>query len=77
MRALVGYTGFIGSHLLQQSNFDFCFNVAIRTMVLNHQTQTLSMGIGSGVVMDSDPKEEYRECLLKTAFLSKLSGNSD
>jgi len=28
------------------------------------------MGAGSGIVIDSDPAEEYRECLLKASFLT-------
>jgi para-aminobenzoate synthetase/4-amino-4-deoxychorismate lyase len=29
------------------------------------------MGVGGGIVADSDPREEYRECLLKAAFLTR------
>ena len=39
------------------------FNVAIRTLDLNGGSGM--MGAGSGVVIDSDAREEYRECLLK------------
>jgi para-aminobenzoate synthetase/4-amino-4-deoxychorismate lyase len=28
------------------------------------------MGVGSGIVADSNPREEYRECLLKARFLT-------
>ena len=48
------------------------FNVPIRTVVVNGDTGT--MGIGSGVVWDSDPVAEYEECVLKGAF---LTGDSD
>jgi para-aminobenzoate synthetase / 4-amino-4-deoxychorismate lyase len=45
------------------------FNVAIRTLVIrNGRAQ---MGVGGGIVADSDPEDEYRECLLKASFLSK------
>jgi len=43
------------------------FNVPIRTIVLNkNQGQ---MGIGSGIIYDSDPTSEWDECLLKGNFL--------
>jgi hypothetical protein len=29
------------------------------------------MGVGGGIVADSDPQEEYRECLLKASFLTR------
>lgn len=45
------------------------FAVAIRTLVCDHTTRTLTYGVGSGVVWDSDPDEEYRECLLKARVL--------
>jgi para-aminobenzoate synthetase/4-amino-4-deoxychorismate lyase len=44
------------------------FSVAIRTAVLRDGRGT--MGIGSGVVWDSDPEDEYEECLLKGRFLT-------
>ncbi len=45
------------------------FNVAIRTLVL--KDGNARMGVGGGIVADSDPDEEYRECLLKASFLSR------
>lgn len=44
------------------------FNVAIRTVEL--QGEEGRMGIGSGIVWDSDPTLEYEECQLKGRFLS-------
>ena len=32
------------------------------------------MGVGSGIVIDSNPAEEWRECLLKAQFLTDPSG---
>jgi len=58
------YTGAIGFFSPQQS----VFNVAIRTLELNGALGI--MGAGSGVVIDSDPAQEFRECLLKAKFLS-------
>ncbi len=44
------------------------FNVAIRTAVLGGAEGR--MGVGSGVVWDSDPEAEYEECQLKGRFLT-------
>jgi para-aminobenzoate synthetase/4-amino-4-deoxychorismate lyase len=45
------------------------FNVAIRTLVMEGGRATL--GVGGGIVADSEPLEEYRECLLKASFLTR------
>ncbi len=58
------YTGAIGYFSPQQT----IFNVAIRTLELEDGRG--AMGAGSGIVIDSDPAEEYRECLLKASFLT-------
>lgn len=57
------YTGSIG--YLEGNRAEF--NVAIRTLEFdgNHG----QMGIGSGVVIDSDARAEYDECRLKARFL--------
>ncbi len=44
------------------------FNVAIRTAVVDRQGRG-EMGIGSGIVADSQGSKEYAECLLKMKFL--------
>jgi para-aminobenzoate synthetase/4-amino-4-deoxychorismate lyase len=61
------YTGAIGFFSRRQS----VFNVAIRTLELDGESG--AMGIGSGVVIDSDPSGEFRECLLKAEFLTRSS----
>jgi len=33
-----------------------------------------TMGIGSGIVADSDPEREYDECLLKADFVRRALG---
>ena len=45
------------------------FNVAIRTLVV--QDGQAVMGVGGGIVADSDPAAEYQECLLKASFLTR------
>ena len=45
------------------------FNVAIRTLVIDGAKG--EMGIGSGIVFDSDTRQEYEECALKAEFLTQ------
>ncbi|MGD8414148.1 MAG: chorismate-binding protein, partial [Candidatus Latescibacterota bacterium] len=59
------YTGAIG---YIAPGAEGCFNVAIRTIVVEGDG-TAEMGVGSGVVFDSQARGEYDECLLKGAFL--------
>ena len=63
------YTGAIG---FLSPDGQAVFNVAIRTIDLQLQTNNkyhASMGMGGGIVFDSQPEEEYSECLLKAQFL--------
>ena len=59
------YTGAVGFFSPRQT----VFNVAIRTLELVGASGI--MGAGSGIVIDSDPAAEFRECLLKTEFLTR------
>jgi para-aminobenzoate synthetase/4-amino-4-deoxychorismate lyase len=61
------YCGALG--LLAPSG-DFTLNLPIRTLV-NHQGQW-DLGIGAGIVWDSDPQAEYEETLLKASFAFRL-----
>ncbi|MGH9599588.1 MAG: aminodeoxychorismate synthase component I [Terracidiphilus sp.] len=58
------YTGAIGFFSAERT----VFSVAIRTLELNGDSG--AMGVGSGIVIDSDAREEFRECLLKAEFLT-------
>ncbi|MCE1181985.1 MAG: aminodeoxychorismate synthase component I [Rhodocyclales bacterium] len=60
------YTGALG---WRAPDGDFRLNVAIRTLTLaaDHRGR---MGIGSGIVADSQGAAEWQECLLKASFLS-------
>ncbi len=60
------YTGAIGCLL---PGGEAVFSVPIRTIVLNGTEG--EMGIGSGIVHDSDPLQEWQECLLKGHFLTQ------
>ncbi len=61
------YCGSIG---LFRPGGDFLLNVAIRTIV--QQGEKCEMGIGSGIVADSNPHSELQETLLKGHFLSSI-----
>ncbi len=53
----------------------FCLSVPIRTLVLQapaHGIRRGEMGVGAGIVFDSQTGEEYAECLLKARFLTGL-----
>ncbi|MGI5817770.1 MAG: aminodeoxychorismate synthase component I [Armatimonadota bacterium] len=49
---------------------DFTFNLPIRTLV--HREGRFLLGIGAGIVWDSDPRGEYEETLLKSRFAFRL-----
>lgn len=61
------YTGAIGRI---DPNGDAAFNVAIRTLYLQDGAQSATMGLGSGIVADSEPHDEWRECLAKGGFVA-------
>jgi para-aminobenzoate synthetase/4-amino-4-deoxychorismate lyase len=54
---------------------DFCLSVPIRTLTLNPPHDGVrrgEMGVGAGIVYDSDARAEWEECRLKARFLSEL-----
>ncbi len=53
-------------------NGDFRFSVPIRTLLLDAAGEC-KMNTGGGIVADSDPAEEYRECLVKARFAQQLT----
>ena len=62
------YTGSIG-YLAPDRTAQF--NVAIRTVLIDTETQTAEYGTGGGIVWDSEPEREYTECLVKARFLTE------
>ena len=60
------YTGTVG---WLAPGGDCRFNVAIRTLELEPNGRG-RLGIGGGIVIDSEPATEYAECLLKARFLT-------
>lgn len=65
------YTGSIGHWY---PGGDFTVNVAIRTLELDADGHG-RLGIGSGIVADSDADQEYAECLAKANFVTALPAN--
>ncbi len=63
------YTGAIG---YIYPNNDFYFNVPIRTIEIGEDNHC-EMGIGSGIIYESNPQAELEECLLKATFLTGLN----
>ena len=61
------YTGEIGV----MNGRSTVLNVAIRTIDVENGYGCLH--VGSGIVADSDPRDEWRECLSKARFLGKIS----
>lgn len=73
------YTGSIG---FIEPGGDAAFNVAIRTLVLPQSglqdgPACATLGLGSGIVADSEPTEEWRECLAKGEFVGAAGESFD
>ncbi|HEY0595501.1 aminodeoxychorismate synthase component I [Sphingopyxis sp.] len=77
------YTGSIG---FIEPGGDAAFNVAIRTLVfpgvlpqsgLRDGPPCATLGLGSGIVADSEPAEEWRECLAKGEFVGAAGESFD
>jgi para-aminobenzoate synthetase/4-amino-4-deoxychorismate lyase len=56
---------------------DFMLSVPIRTLLLDapdgNDRRVAEMGVGAGIVHDSDAGTEYQECLLKARFLTGIA----
>jgi para-aminobenzoate synthetase component I len=65
------FSGSIGYVL---PNGDADFNVVIRSMQYNAATGYLSFLVGSAITYDSDPDQEYEECLLKARAILQVLG---
>lgn len=46
-----------------------CLNIAIRTILIDPNTNLLDYSVGGGIVADSDPAAEYEETLTKAAAM--------
>jgi len=71
------YTGAIGwfdPPAAGQAFGDFCLSVPIRTLALGAGAglRRGELGVGAGIVYDSDAQAEYAECRLKARFVTSL-----
>jgi len=61
-------------------NGDFAFSVPIRTIEIekdsSSQGMNFTLGVGAGITIDSDAKQEWQECHIKSAFLTELPSNT-
>ncbi len=62
------YTGSIGYISPQRKAL---FNVAIRTALIDRESQQAEYGVGGGIVWDSTSADEYAEALLKARVLTE------
>ncbi|MCK4565355.1 MAG: aminodeoxychorismate synthase component I, partial [Verrucomicrobia bacterium] len=62
------YTGSIG---FMTPAGEACFNVAIRTALIDREVGRLEFGVGGGIVWDSDAEAEYEETLTKARVLTQ------
>lgn len=62
------YSGAIG---YISPNGDFDFNVVIRSLLYNKNERYLSCSVGGAITIQSDPEEEYNECLIKVERILK------
>ena len=63
------YSGCIG---YITPDFDFDFNVVIRSILHNSNHHYTSMMVGSAITAKSDPDKEYEECLIKAKALFEV-----
>ncbi|HEV7396023.1 MAG TPA: aminodeoxychorismate synthase component I [Pyrinomonadaceae bacterium] len=68
------FTGTIG---LVRPGGDCCFNVAIRTVLVDESSGRARFGVGGGITYDSTAEGEYEECLTKAAFLTRRASDFD
>ena len=65
------YSGAVG-YFTPENDFDF--NVVIRSILYNAAANYVSFSVGSAITSQSNPEQEYEECLLKAkAMLEVLS----
>jgi para-aminobenzoate synthetase/4-amino-4-deoxychorismate lyase len=70
-----GAIGWLDRPTAQSPAGDFCLSVAIRTIVLGTEKsgrRPATLGVGNGIVMDSDGPDEFAETLAKTRYLRDM-----
>ncbi len=70
-----GAIGWVDAPKAHAAVGDFCLSVAIRTLVLGCNQdgrRSALLGVGNGIVMDSDATEEFAETRTKTRYLRDM-----
>ena len=67
------YSGSVGYF---KPNGDFDFNVIIRSILYNASKKYISYSVGSAITAQSEPENEYEECLLKAKAMKQVLLNS-
>ncbi len=68
------YTGSMG---WIEPGGDAAFNVLIRSLEWPRESNRARLGLGSGLVVDSKPSDEWAECLLKGDFVRRQAQDFD
>ena len=63
------YSGAVG-YFSPENDFDF--NVVIRSILYNAQEKYVSFSVGSAITSQSNPEQEYEECLLKAKAMFEV-----
>lgn len=63
------YSGSVGYF---KPNGDFDFNVIIRSILYNENTNTISCPVGGAITLKSTPESEYEECMIKVKALKEV-----
>ena len=74
--AYTGSMGWIEPHRHGEPG-DAAFNVLIRTLEWHRGATKARLGLGSGLVVDSQPSNEWAECLLKGDFVRREAQDFD
>ena len=74
--AYTGSMGWIEPHRGGTAG-DAAFNVLIRTLEWHRSSAKARLGLGSGLVVDSKPSNEWAECLLKGDFVRREGQDFD
>ena len=65
------YSGAVG-YFSPENDFDF--NVVIRSILYNAVTNYVSFSVGSAITSQSNPEQDYEECLLKAKAMFEVLG---
>ncbi|PWH86853.1 aminodeoxychorismate synthase component I [Brumimicrobium oceani] len=68
------YSGSVGYF---KPNGDFDFNVIIRSILYNEESNSISCPVGGAITLKSTPEAEYEECMIKVKALKEVLFSND